>query len=219
MSSNPEQHTPTGLIARFGRRYLGVLDRLVAFSRRRAWYVIAFAVTLTGISLYYTAGHFAINTDSSQALSRDLPFQRVQNRLDALFPELHDTILVVVDGQTMGLANDAARRLATWLRRQTHTIESVYQPGGGEFFRKNGLLFLSTKELWALSNRLSEAQPLISQLTQRPTLPEFLSVLEKGLVLKGGSGPQLGGLETLFDRIGKTLAAQEAGHYYQRGVS
>lgn len=210
-----KQEASTGRIARVGHRYIQALDLLVAFSRRRAWYVIAAALALTAVSLYYTVGHFAINTDTSQALSRDLPFQRIQNRLDAVFPELHDTILVVVDGQTTGLTDDGARRLTAWLRQQPRTIESVYQPGGGEFFRKNGLLYLSTSELWALSNRLSEAQPLISQLTQRPTLPEFLSVLEKGLELKTGSGPHLGGLDTLFGYIGKTLAAQEAGRFYQ----
>ncbi len=215
MSSTGKQGTAAGRIARFGHRYIQALGALVVFSQRRAWYVIGTAVALTAAALYYTAGHFAINTDTSQALSRDLAFQRVQNRLDAVFPELHDTILVVVDGQTVGLADDGARRLAAWLGQQTRYVDSIYQPGGGAFFRKNGLLYLSTGELWSLSNRLSAAQPLISQLTQRPTLPELLSVLEKGLELKSGAGPQLGGLDTLFSHIGKTMAAQEAGRFYQ----
>ncbi len=215
MSYNANQGAATGRIARLGHRYVQVLTVVVAFCRRRAWYVIGAALALTAASTYYTAGHFAINTDTSQALSRDLAFQRVQNRLDAVFPELHDTILVVVDGQTTGLADDGARRLTAWLRQQPRTIENVYQPGGGDFFRRHGLLYLSTSELWSLSNRLSQAQPLISQLTQQPTLPAFLSVLEKGLALKNGSGPQLGGLDTLFGYFGKTLAAQEAGRFYQ----
>lgn len=202
-------------LARLGSAYLKGLGTLVEFCRQHAPWVVGSALLLTAVCVDYTVNHFAISTDTSQVLSRDLPFQRLQGQLDASFPQLKDTALVVVDGDTSELAEQASRRLAAWLRARSDDIEGVYEPGAGEFFRKNGLLFLNTNDLWALSNRLSQAQPLIAQLSQRPTLPELLSVLDKGLERETQAGPRIGGLDTILTQIGKTMANQEAGRFYQ----
>jgi hopanoid biosynthesis associated RND transporter like protein HpnN len=215
VSSTISQTSRGGFIARLGHRYIQALGALVVFSLRRAPAVIGVALALTAAAVYYTMGHFSINTDTSQALSRDLPFQQIQNKVDGLFPQLHDTVLLVIDGDNASLADEGARRLAAWLKTRPQYIDSVYQSGGDEFFRKNGLLYLSTDELWTLSNRLSEAQPLISQVAQRPTLPELLSVLEKGLDRTSGADAQLGGMDTVFAQLGKTLNAQADGRFYQ----
>ncbi len=202
-------------LTRVGNAYIKGLGSLVEFCRRHGPWVVGAALALTALSVYYTATHFAISTDTSQILSRDLPFQRLQDRLDAAFPQQKDTALVVIDGDNAGLTEDASRRLAAWLQDRPQDIKSVYVPGGGQFFRKNGLLFLGTDELWSLSNRLSQAQPLIAQLSQRPTLPELLSVLQKGLEQKAKGGPPLRELDTIFDQLSKTMASQEAGRFYQ----
>ncbi|HQU17162.1 MAG TPA: MMPL family transporter [Gammaproteobacteria bacterium] len=200
---------------RLGRGIIQVLVSLVDFARRRAWIVLGLAVLLTGGALYYTATHFGINTDMREALSRDLPFQKIQDRLDREFPQLNDTVLVVLDGDSAGLASDAARRLAAWLQHRPAQIDSVYLPGGSAFFRRNGLLYLSEKDLWALSNRLSEAQPLISKLSQNPSLPGLLSLLELGLDQEGKSGPHLADLGRIFAELRATMTAREQGRFYQ----
>lgn len=202
-------------LTRIGKGYIKGLGSLVDFCRRHAPWVVGAALALTALSVYYTATHFAISTDTSQILSRDLPFQRLQERLDAAFPQQKDTALVVIDGDNAGLTERAARRLAAWLRGHPDDIKSVYIPGGSRFFRQNGLLFLGTDELWTLSNRLSQAQPLIAQLSQRPTLPGLLSVLQKGLAQKDEGGPQMNELSTIFGQLSKTMAAQETGRFYQ----
>jgi hopanoid biosynthesis associated RND transporter like protein HpnN len=201
-------------LSRLARVYVELLIRLVEFCSRRALWVVVAGVLLSAASVYYAVNHFAITTDTSQALSRDLPFRQMQERFDHAFPQLDGTILVVIDGQTSGLASDAARRLTQWLQQHNGHIEDVYQPGGGDFFRKNGLLYLSTDELWALSDRLSQAQPLISQLSRDPTLPGMMALLEQGLDRATGSGPQISGLGALFADLGNAMKAQEQGRYY-----
>ncbi|HEB81067.1 MAG TPA: hypothetical protein ENI71_04255, partial [Chromatiales bacterium] len=210
---DPKRHDSR--LERLGRGIVLGVVTLVDGSRRAAGAVLVLALLLTAASLYYTVTHFAINTDMRDALSRDLPFQQVQVRLDREFPVLSDTVLVVIDGQTTGLATSAARRLAARLRARSHWIREVYLPGGSEFFRRNGLLYLSEKQLWALSNRLSEAQPLISQLSRDPTLPGLLSLLGRGLERAGRTGPQLSNLGTILARLRRAMRAQEQGRFYQ----
>lgn len=202
-------------LQRVGRGVLSILVRLVDGSRRAAAVVLVLALILTAVSIQYAFTHFAINTDMRDALSRDLPFQKVQARLDHEFPVLNDTVLVVIDGQTSGLATRAARRLAERLKRRRLWISDVYVPGGGMFFRRNGLLYLSEKQLWDLSNRLSEAQPLISQLSRDPTLPGLLSLLEEGLDRAGKPGPQISDLGTVLAELDRAMRAQEQHRFYQ----
>ena len=46
-------------------------------------------------------------------LSPDLSFRRDSNALSAAFPQLSDNIVVVIDGATPDLADDAAMTLGT----------------------------------------------------------------------------------------------------------
>jgi len=204
VSFNSHPQAPD-LLARLGRRYVRVLQALVLFCRRFAVPVIIAALTLAGGAAYYAATHFAITTDTSQILSRDLPFQRLQERLEQAFPQLKDTAVVVIQGDTGDLAGNAASRLTDWLLTRRSDIESVYDPGGGEFFRKNALLYLDVP---------SQAQPLMSQVAQDPSLPRLLSVLKQGLQAQGTQGPHLGGLASIFDQLGRTLDGQRAGRFY-----
>src|SRR5207302_6551637 len=60
-------------------------------------------------------------------------------------------------------------------------FKSVSQPGGGEFFRKNGLLFLPAAETEKIAEQLIQAEPLISQLATDPSLRGLIEVLQMGL--------------------------------------
>src|SRR5919107_6167457 len=53
----------------------------------------------------------------------------------------------------------------------------VRRPDGGEFFDRNGPLFLSRAELQALSDKLIEAQPLIGMLSRDPSLRGLFDTL------------------------------------------
>lgn len=190
------------------------LQALVLFCQRQPVPVIVAALALGAVSAWYTATHFAITTDTNQILSRELPFQRLQDRLEQTFPQLKDTAVVVIRGNTDAISASAADRLAEWLRTKRNYIESVYEPGGGEFFRKNGLLYLDVPALWSLSDNLSRAQPLIAQVADEPSLPRLLSILQEGLRRQGGPGPQFDGLAAIFDELGRTLDAQRAGNFH-----
>ena len=50
--------------------------------------------------------------------------------------------MVVVDGATPELADDAAKRLTAALQERQDLFQTVRWPDGGPFFEREGLLFL-----------------------------------------------------------------------------
>jgi uncharacterized protein len=138
--------------------------------------VVAFLVT-AGI-LAYTVTHFKINTDLNDMVSDKLPFRKIEIDYGDAFPQLSDTIVVVINADTPELASHARKLMAQSLMKEKSIFKTIYIPGGGSFFEKNGLLFLSIGELEALTDNLAQAQPFLALLSQDLSLKGLFSVLE-----------------------------------------
>src|SRR5436309_11428860 len=106
---------------------------------RHAWLVIALATLAAGVSGVYAARHFAINTDINTLISPDLPWRQREIAFEKAFPQHLRSILVVLDAPTPELATQATAALVGRLSSNS-LFKSVAQPGGGQFFRQNGLL-------------------------------------------------------------------------------
>jgi uncharacterized protein len=118
----------------------------------------------------YAAQNFAIQTDTGKLISPDLPWRQRELQLDAAFPHQSDALLVVIDGKTPELADRAAKSLSAALGKHPPQIKSVYDPAGGAFFEKNGLLFLSVDEVQKTADQLIRAQAFLGTLAADPTL-------------------------------------------------
>src|SRR3954447_14942731 len=145
------------------------------------WLTIALAVLLGLGSAAYAARHFSINTDINTLISRDLPWRQREIAFDQAFPQHLRSILVVLDAPTSELATQASAALVGRLTENTQLFKSVAQPGGGEFFRKNGLLFLPSAETEKVAGQIAQAEPLIAQLATDPSLRGLIEVLQMGL--------------------------------------
>lgn len=204
------------MLGRFGQIYLKGLRWLVDFSHRYAAAVVVGALVLTGAASYYAIEHIAVNTNTAQVLFRNLPFTKVNAQLDQAFPALRDSILVVVRGQTPGLAAQAAQRLTRRLSKDTSRFSSVYEPGGGAFFRRNGLLYLDAAQINTLVNGLASAEPLVAKLAQDPSMRGLFGLLNTALGTTGAATPvQLTGLKPLLHQLTATVTAFDAGQFYQ----
>ena len=69
------------------------------------------------------------------------------------------------------------------MRARPDLFTYVRRPDGGEFFDRNGPLFLSPAELQKISDKLIEAQPLIGTLARDPSLRGLFDTL--ALFVKG----------------------------------
>src|SRR5919112_4340812 len=148
---------------------------------QHAWLVIAFATLAALVSGVYAVRHFAINTDINTLISAELPWRQRELAFEKAFPQHLRSILIVVEAPTPELTSQATTALADRLTANKTDFKSIAQPGGGEFFRRNGLLFLPAEQTEKVAGQLAEAEPLVAQLATDPSLRGLVEVLQMGL--------------------------------------
>lgn len=148
---------------------------------RFPWTLLLLSLLLCGISLDYTIKHLGMNTNTSDMLSVDLPFQKNRIRIDKAFPQDAGTIILVVDAETPEETSQAANKLADILGKETEHFDSVYIPTENDFFRKQALLYLDEKDLNEMAKKLIDAQPFIGHLAQNYHLEGLFSIVSQAL--------------------------------------
>jgi hypothetical protein len=166
-----------------------VIARTVRFCTARPWYVIAGWLVLAVLSGVYVAQNFAISTDINKLISRHLPWRAREINFDAEFPGLNEFILIVLDAPTQERASEATAALVGELKKQPKLFRSIQQQGGGDFFARNGLLFMPTDQLQKTATQLGEGALLIGTLSDNPNLVGLTKALSLGL--KGVEREQL----------------------------
>jgi len=180
-------------------------------SVRWRWGVIVLWLLLAAGSIALSAGNLGINTDTTDMLSPELEFRKRFTEYRRAFPQGKGSLAIVVTGPTSDLTDRAARRLSTALRQDTTLFRSVFFPQGDQFFRRNGLLYLSTKDLEALSDRLTEAQPVLGLFVKEPNTAGLAAGLETVLQHIGASRIPAGRLVTLLNALSGSLEAAMTG--------
>jgi len=129
---------------------------------------------------FYTAKHFSINTDINTLISSNLDWRQRDQEFDRAF-DRDSTILAVVEAPTPELTKSAASALEQRLRGDSKNFQSLQPLGSGEFFDKNGLLFLPMEELAKLTGQFESAAPLIEIMAGDPSIRGLTGALETGL--------------------------------------
>ena len=173
--------TPVSMIKNDSASLIAAIARVVRLSTRHAWLVIAAFLIAALLAGGYVARHIAINTDSGKLLSSSLPWRKQEIKLNALFPQRTDLIVAVVDGTTPEGADEAASTLARTLAPQTQLFRSVTRPDGGEFFAREGVLFLGVDDLRRNMDELIKAEPFLGTLALDPTLRGILGAISQSL--------------------------------------
>ncbi len=153
---------------------------------------------------FYTARHFSINTDINTLISSNLDWRKRDNQFGEAF-DRDRTILAVVEGPTPELTSAASKALAQKLSADSEHFESVQPLGAGEFFDKNGLLFLPEEEVGRLTGQFESAAPLIEIMAGDPSIRGLTGALETGLAgIKRGQ-VKLDSTERPFNLISDTI--------------
>src|SRR6476619_974809 len=160
-----------------------VIVRVVRACCRYPRLTVVMASLITFGAGIYSYDNFAIHTDTGQLISSRLPWRQRELQLDAAFPQLVDTILVVLDGATPESARDGSSRLAAALAKDRANFEAMQEAEGGAFFKTNGLLFLPPEELQRTTEQLIRAQPFLGTLAADPSLHGLAGAL--ALIPKG----------------------------------
>ncbi|MCH7930500.1 MAG: hopanoid biosynthesis-associated RND transporter HpnN, partial [Proteobacteria bacterium] len=178
---------------------------------RRSGGVLALAVAATAAVGFYAATTLGFNTETTDMIDEALPFRQAAKAYDRAFPQFSDNLVVVVEGDTPGLAEDGAEALARGLEDQPGVFETVYRPGGDPFFTRNGLLYLDLDALGELADNLAGVQPLIGKLIEDTSLRGLFTILEEAVDnVTDGEAAEFD-LADAFDRLSDAVEAALAG--------
>jgi uncharacterized protein len=160
---------------------IDTIARAVRLSTRYPWPAILAFLLVAIFSAGFFARHFAITTDSNKLLSSSLPWRQQEMALDRAFPWRVDQIIAVIDAETPEAAEEAAEALVKDLLPRSEVIRSVTRPDGGEFFARNGILFLTLEEVRRDAADLIAAQPFLGTLAADPTFRGVLRTLSQSI--------------------------------------
>lgn len=164
---------------RFEASIRSVLIRWVLGVERRAGAVLlALGIVTLGFA-GLTALRLGLNADTVTLVSPEVPSARLLNEFSELFPIIDHTTLVVVDGENPELARDAAIAIREHFLAHPDRYRHVFAPGIGEFFERNGLLYLSLDELERFADQVTELQPLIAELERDPSFHRLADLVDE----------------------------------------
>ena len=161
-------------------------------------------LVLAGAAGVYTAHHFAINTDINKLISSNLDWRQRDQQFEKAFDRDH-TILAVVEAPTPELTSSAAAALEQKLKGDTGNFSSVQALGSGEFFEKNGLLFLPVDQVRQTTSQFESAAPLIEIMAGDPSIRGLTGALETGLAGVRRGQVTLDGTARPFTEIAQTV--------------
>ena len=187
------------------------MTRLVWLSSRYPWPVILCFLLVAIVSGSYFMRHFVITTDSNKLLSSSLPWRQQEVMLDLAFPQRIDRIIAVIDATTPEAADNAADALVNELSPRSEVIRTISRVDGGEFFERNGILFLTLDEVRNNTAKLISAQPFLGTLAADPTLRGVFRTLSQSLEGVRLGKAKLDDLKPALAGISDTLELLENG--------
>jgi hopanoid biosynthesis associated RND transporter like protein HpnN len=181
-----------------------VVVAIVRACTRFASLVVVLGLLLAVGAGYYTSRHFAINTDINSLIAQNLDWRQRDQEFDRAF-DRDATILAVVEARTPEMATAAADALFAKLKDNKTEFQSMQQLGTGEFFEKNGLLFLPTEEVGKITSQFESAAPLIEIMAGDPSIRGLTGALETGLAGVKRGQVKLDSTERPFNQIAETV--------------
>ena len=158
-----------------------LLSRYGNWALSHPFSVLLIVGLLTFFAWQYTASHLSIDTNTTDMVAPNAPFQKNLRNYEKAFSQDMHTLLLVVESDTPELTKSATKRLGRLLSADKANFEAIYIPNENDFFHQNGLLYFDSNDLQTLSGNLSQAQPFIGRIAQEPNLTGFFSIFEDAL--------------------------------------
>ncbi|MCK1738118.1 MMPL family transporter [Bradyrhizobium sp. 138] len=181
-----------------------VVVAIVRACTRFAPLVVVLGLLLAVAAGHYASQHFAINTDINSLIAQNLDWRQRDQQFDRAF-DRDATITAVVEAKTPEMASAASDALYAKLKDDKTNFQSMQQLGSGEFFEKNGLLFLPTEEVGKITGQFESAAPLIEIMAGDPSIRGLTGALETGLAGVKRGQVKLDNTERPFNLIAQTV--------------
>jgi hopanoid biosynthesis associated RND transporter like protein HpnN len=188
--------------------------RVVRLSTRRPVVTVLVALALAVAGLAYTAHSLGFVSSSLRLLPQHAPYVVTLREYLKDFGELND-IIVAIEAPSPEEAREYAARLAGELHRGgvggriTYRVDPAY-------FEHRALLYLSTRDLTTLRDRLYDYQEFLERYAAQPSLARLLDAVNQQIAaamatgfldlgLQNQGAAELHFLETLLGQVGARL--------------
>ena len=135
----------------------------------------------TVVFAWVAVSQFQINSDLSQLIHQEAGWREDFEAYKEKFPDLVDPAIVVVSGASFMAVENAARRLEASIAAREEYFRAVYSPQNDPFFRRHALLYLPLDDLYDMTDRLAQAQPMLTAVSEDPSLRSILKLLREGV--------------------------------------
>ncbi len=155
------------------RLLLKIIGKMVDFQIRHPVPILAAALVLAGLSMYYTVENIGFETSQIDLISPENRYVELSRSIHA-FNEF-DTFVVAIQGPNPARSLTFLRSLAPLLENDTRHYRQVFYRVDPEQFKPWALLYLDEDELVRLKKDLREHEQLIRDLAVSPTLTRFFA--------------------------------------------
>ncbi|MCZ6459180.1 MAG: hypothetical protein O6766_07420, partial [Gammaproteobacteria bacterium] len=193
------------MIQHFGKSWLVAWVGYVA-SRPLATLLSIGAATV--VFAWVAVSQFQINSDLSQLIHQEAGWREDFEAYKEKFPDLVDPAIVVVSGASFMAVENAARRLEAAIAAREEYFRAVYSPQNDPFFRRHALLYLPLDDLYDMTDRLAQAQPMLTAVSEDPSLRSILKLLREGVA---NGETDAAGFATTFRLLTQSAQAHSAG--------
>ena len=193
-----------------GPRWLGA-GRWVAFCADHALVVVIVGLLLGVAAAVYAASHFAISTNTNDLISKSLPWRQQEAAFDRAFPQNSAQVVIVIDGKTPELAEQATNALAQKLQADPKLFPSVRFADSGPFWSRNGLLYAPLADVKSDMDKLIAAQPFLGPVAADPSLRGVADTLNTTLQGVSSGQASLKDLNRPIHSLADTLEALNKG--------
>jgi uncharacterized protein len=164
------------------------IDRMIIswvqlLERYRIAIIIAF-IALTVFSIFYIKDNLGISTDTTDMLSEELTWRKLDIEYEKQFPQYINNVLIVIESDTPDQTTDAAIRLYSALKKNPRLISDIYYPNILPYFRQSAFLFFDENELQDLADQLATIQPFLGALLEDKNLRGLFTMLSDALQYK-----------------------------------
>ena len=132
---------------------------------------ILFILLITLAAGCFVYKNISVNTSNTDLLSKELTFRKNDIAFKKEFPQFSNNIMIVIDAKNSDIAKDVASSFYKEMKKnKVEFFNDIFYPNELDFFKKNGLLYLSEEELEKKLDEMVNYQPFITRLTQDQTL-------------------------------------------------
>lgn len=143
-----------------------------------AWPILAAALLLAAVAVYYSLFHLGIRTNRSDLVTSDQRLIALGEQLDKDFGS-RDGLVVVVENGHPQRSIEFAEALAAELRRYPERFPEIFYRLDPNRFKSWALLYLEAKDLVTLKDRLLSQGRVMAALTADPRLIRFYQAVNE----------------------------------------